>query len=537
MMFPLRDYQQRTCDALIRNLHNDPLCVIPTGGGKTVTASHVARRLNSPTLWVAHRRELVHQAARHLQRVGMSPRIVMAGEVRDMYTDPTLFSATPTAPPDAPLVYVASVQTLNRREVPRVSVAFVDEAHHASADGYADLFTLGVPVIGLTATPFRLDGKPLGEFFKTMVVGATTEELVTAGHLIAPKVYCAPNVDLSAVRTVAGDYNLKQLDAAVNRPDLIGDIVGEWVKHAEARAGGGHAAPFRTVCFAINVEHSKSITQAFSQKGVTAEHLDGNTPAAERDAILSRLASGATAIVSNVNVLTEGWDLPVLECLIIARPTQSLCLHLQMLGRVMRPAEGKTAALVLDHAGNHHRHGLVTRPLEYSLNGEVKALARAEQLGLRRCSTCGLMSPLGMVKCPGCQTEFPAAAKEITTEEGELKEFRDDSFEYRRQSWLAILLEAGSTDRSDGWAVWRYKERFGSFPVLAGAELVDVARATLAQKRGVYEGLVAKAEQKGFKPGWASHQYREIFGVWPSGFVKDVRVDRLQEKWAGHQAK
>ena len=146
-----------------------------------------------------------------------------------------------------------------------------------------------------------------------------------------PKVWASQSPDLRGVKVIAGDYSLGALASRTNTAELNANIVATWQKHAAGK---------RTVAFAVDVAHSKAITEAFVAAGVPAEHIDGRTY--ERDTVLARLARGQTLVVSNCMVLTEGWDLPALECAIIARPTASLNLHLQMIGRVMRAAEGKS---------------------------------------------------------------------------------------------------------------------------------------------------------------------------------------------------
>lgn len=510
-MLTLWDFQFRAVIALTRALFNRPVLVCPTGGGKTVIAAELVRRLRAPALWVAHRRELIQQAAATLRGLGLDTGIIMAG-------------VPPT--PDA-AVHVASIQTLARRRIPEVGLIVIDEAHHASADSYADLFSLTCPIIGLTATPFRLDGRSLGDMFRSIVVAAHCDELCASGVLHAPVVYASEPPDLSAVRTTLGDYNLADAAVAVNQPHLIGDIVRDWFRLAPSR---------KTVCFAINVKHSREIVAAFQAAGVAAENIDRYTPVKKRDAILDSLRSGETTIVSNCMVLTEGWDLPALECAIIARPTGSLNLHLQMIGRIMRAAGGKTRAIVVDHAGNHHRHGAVTRRIEYSLQAPVRATEAAGPLGLKRCANCGLMVPTLELVCPECGEVFPLRPREIRQEDGELVEWTDDDFNYRRVHWDSLRAEATAAGHSEGWAIHRFKERFGEFPVLMlDGGLCDTAHADADDKRAVYERFVAVATAKGLATGWASHRYRDAFGVWPTGFVKSVRAQALTERWESHK--
>jgi len=506
----LRDYQETGVRDTIAALDRNPILVSPTGSGKTRTAVAIVERLDRRTLWLSHRRELIQQAASALEQYGLSVGVIQSGH--------------PTSP--LARVQVASVQTLVRREMPPAELIIADEAHHATSAGFRTILEAypGVPRVGLTATPFRLDGRGLGDLFGELVVAAYTAGLVAAGYLHAPKVWASKSPDLRGIRVLAGDYNLSQLSARTNTAELNADIVASWQKHAAGK---------RTVAFAVDIPHSVAIAQAFRDAGVPAEHLDGKTPADERDAILKRLHTGETLVVSNCMVLTEGWDLPALECAIIARPTASLNLHLQTIGRVMRAAEGKESAIVLDHAGNYHVHGLVTRRLKYSLEPGSR-VGFEDPLGLRRCKACGLYFDIAEDACPECGWQAGQGAgdreRPAIHGSGELCPFDDGDFEYRRQVWMLFEAQREAANYREGWAAYRYRDRFGEWPVLAGRELIDPANATMEEKQAVYEQFVAIAKAKGFHPGWAAHQYREAFGCWPRGFVQRVRFKELQEQ-------
>ncbi len=497
----LRDYQLRAVSAVLAARDERPILVSPTGSGKTCMAVAIATQLGGRCLWLAHRRELIEQAAAHLRERGAMVGIIKAG-----------FPTAALAP-----MQVASVQTLARRELPPADLVIVDEAHHATADGYRSILRASpsAMLLGLTATPFRLDGRGLGDLFGRIIIAATTRELCESGVLHAPRVWASRAPDLRGVRMIAGDYGLGSLSERM--APLTGDIVATWQRRAAGK---------RTVVFAVDVAHSQSIATEFQAAGLAAEHLDGKS--ADRAEILARLRSGETRVVSNCMVLTEGWDLPALECAVIARPTASLNLHLQMIGRIMRSCDGKSGATVLDHAGNHHVHGLVTRSLTYSLDGDTR-VGSSEPLGLRRCQACGLMYDLRGTECPECGwTPENRRHGEVTGRAGELSEYNDSDHEYRAEIWRLLEAEREAAGYRDGWSWYRFAERFGAEPVLGSidgrVELIDVENATGTEKQAVYAHLLGVATAKGFKQGWASHQYRRAFGVWPVGFVARERV-------------
>ena len=282
----LRDYQVAAVERVAAALDRRPILVAPTGSGKTVMAVALVERLGLPTLWLAHRKELIVQAADRLHAHGLTTGIIMPGFAR--YTK-------------AP-VQVASIATLHRRmnSLPVAGLIVVDEAHHAAADSYRTILDNypNAAVVGLTATPFRLDGAGLGDLFGEIVVSAWTDELCDSGVLHRPRVYSTLSPpDLRGVKVQRGDYNTKQLEERVNTTDQNADVVRMWMKHA---------AEQRTVAFAVDIEHSRAIVAAFTAAGVPAEHLDGASTPRDRDAILRRLRTGRTHIVSNCMVLTEG---------------------------------------------------------------------------------------------------------------------------------------------------------------------------------------------------------------------------------------
>lgn len=498
----LRPYQAEAIAQLTGKLHERPILTMPTGAGKTVTAAALVRELQLRTLWLAHRRELIQQAARSLRDNGLRCGIIMAGQAADRKAH----------------VQVASIQTLARRTLPDVDLVVMDECHHARASTYRQVLDhyQGRPVVGLTATPFRLDGKGLGDIFGSIVVACYPDELCQDGTLVEPIVYAPATPDLSGVKVVHGEFREGDVFAAMSKTKITGDIVKTWFQRG---CSGGTAK--RTVCFAVNVAHSNKIVEAFKEAGVRAEHLDGGTCRTMRDAILHRLKIGYTHVVSQCMVLTEGWDLPALEVAIIARPTASLCLHLQMLGRVMRSAPEKLGAIVLDHAGNHLRHGTVIQRLDYSLEDDVHPKARdkdPEASPGRRCPDCYLLVDPGTPECPECGHQFKPSLPEERP--GELVAFSDaarlrPSIEAQRAAWESLEWRRKRFGYREGWSFHRFVAMFGFKPLVVDSQLVEASTATPDQKRRAYEQLLFVAESKGYKPGWAGYQFKAMFGQWP----------------------
>ena len=373
--FECRQYQLDLVEAgrnAIRRGYKRVLFQLATGAGKTICAVqiiHGAVAKGKRVVFACHRRELVEQTSAKLEALGISHGIVMAKHWR----------YRPLAP-----VQVCSIQTLITRELAyRPDILFFDECHHcrsATWQSIIERYSEAI-VIGLTATPVRSDGKGLGNLFQTMVCGPSVAELTAQGYLVPTRVFAPNKPNLRDVRKVGGDYNQGQIGRIMDKPTLTGDIVEHWQRLGENRL---------TVCFAVSVEHSRHLRDRFVDAGIAAGHLDGETPIDERVQLLQALASGAIRVLCSVGVLTEGWDLPGLGCIILARPTLSEGLFLQMSGRGLRPAPDKTDVVILDHAGCTLQHGFVDDDREWSL--DVDRMSQRERidtaLKVKACPKC-----------------------------------------------------------------------------------------------------------------------------------------------------
>ena len=450
----LRGYQQQAIDDL-RNAYRAgakaPLLVGPTGMGKTCIFSAIANSAaarGKQVLILVHRRELLHQASRKLADIGLDHGLIAAG-----------------IPATDHLVRIASVQTLVRR-LSRMnwqpSLIIIDEAHHASAgswttvlDKWPDTFRLGV-----TATPCRLSGAGLGTAFDQLVLGPSVADLTDWGFLSPARIYAPPVIaDLSGLRRRAGDYAADQVSTAMNRPTVTGDAIAHYQRLAGAQ---------RAIAFCCSIDHANHVAASFNAAGIPAATLLGNTP--DRDAVVAAFDAGSVQVLVTVDVVSEGFDIPAASCAILLRPTQSLGLYLQQVGRVLRPAPGKDHALVLDHVGNVHRHGFPDDHRDWSLaEGARRGSAGTAAPSVRTCPECyAAFKPAPICPCCGA-TCAPIKSRKIQQLAGELTELRRE-----------VIRQ-------------RIEERTAS-------KRKQQAARTLPQ-------LLALAKERGYSPGWAYRIY------------------------------
>jgi superfamily II DNA or RNA helicase len=452
----LRPYQARLIERVRAHVvagRKRVLMVAPCGAGKMYVIANIIRTSTLPVLFLCHRQELINQCANELARLGVSRIGVIRGD--DERVDP----GAPTQ--------LASIQTImRRRHKPEAGIIICDEAHRVMSDSYQDLLALypGAIVLGATATPTRLDGKPLGNTFDALEVAATYQELIKAKHIYEPECWgAAVAPDLSQVRTRMGEYEEGAL-AEVMAP-LTGGIVERWLERAHMYKLPGvmkyQAGPRRrTVVFAVNLAHAAKLVDEFSKVAKTAL-LDGSTPDGDRVRILQSIASGELEVVVNCNVLLEGTDVPAIKCVVHARPTQSLVLYRQSTGRTMRPWNDVTP-LLLDHAGNFERHGAPHDDMVWSLTREP---VRVKPSAHKICKTCFAYVAVSLTLCPHCGTDFPKSAPKPPRE-------------------------------------------------VAG-EMVQKDTTPEGIRRAYFDAMVKKAKERGFKPGYASAMHKERYGEWP----------------------
>lgn len=454
---PLRPHQVRALDKLREALLSGARAVMfeaPTGFGKTRVMAEIvlrARARGKRLLLIVPALSLIDQTITALEGEGVTHIGVIQAD-------------HPRTDPSAP-VQVASAATLRRRGVPEVDLVMIDEAHeHFEFFGpmIADAKAAKRIVIGLSATPWS---KGLGKHYDALVNVTSTAELIRDSFLSPFRVFAPSHPDLKSVGTVAGDFNEGQLANAMNKPELVADIVAEWLKRGERRP---------TFAFAVDRAHAREIQAQFHAASVRAEYIDGDTPRDRREEVRRRFHDGRAEVVVSVGTMTKGVDWDV-RCIILARPTKSEILFVQIVGRGLRTAPGKTDCIILDHSSTHQRLGMVTGIRHDKLDdGEPRPAKRtAPRLLPRECPECQAVFPTSLATCPSCGCEAGSAVE--TDAAGELVQFNENAA-------LAALMRR-------------------------------------RRRAAVYGGLKALAAEKGYAAGWAYHKFVERMGDKPD----DVR--------------
>lgn len=393
----LRDYQVeslRLLEALECAGVKRALLYLPTGGGKTTVAGRlIYDTLNSGkrTLFVAHRRELIRQCVSRLDEFGVKAGVVLGGKKQVVSK-----------------ALVGSVFTLVRRELPTADVVVIDEAHHAASGSFAKLLNYyseqGSFIVGLTATPYRLDNKPLTAHFDQLVAPTSVGELTERGWLVPVRFY-GKVVDLGRVKlnNKGDDYDKHELKQRWDKQEFYSGVVTHWLCYAKG---------LKTICFNIDVEHSKKTAEAFNAVGIKAIHVDAETPLAERDAIVEAFAAGEFMVMCNVSLFGEGYDLPDVQGVILNFASLSRAWVLQCIGRCMRPAVGKDFGVVIDQANNYATHKLYlpwdegVDEIFSELEKNKKRRGKKKQAPpIKECS-CGMLLPLSATVCGGCGRVF-----------------------------------------------------------------------------------------------------------------------------------
>lgn len=438
---PLRQYQIDLIQD-VKKAYKDgkkaPCIVLPCGGGKSVIVADIAKRTTDKgnrVLFLVHRKELCDQIRHTFTSWGVNMELCRIGMVQTF------------------------TRHIDRLEPPTLIIT--DENHHSLAASYKRIYEAfpNAYRIGVTATPVRLDGSGLADVNDTLIIGVTVKWLIDHQYL-SPYDYYAPSVaDMSKVRTVRGEYDAKSAADTLMSRTIYGDVISHYWKLANGQ---------KAICYCATVKHSKEMAAAFSAAGIPAAHIDGETPKDERDTTVAQFRSGLVQVLCNVDLISEGFDVPDCSCAILLRPTKSLTLYIQQSMRCMRYKPNKRA-IIIDHVGNYSRHGLPDQDREWTLEGQPKRKKQkeaAEEVLVKSCPECYRTFPAKDASgqrirlCPFCGAELPMGKREL---------------EEQRQAVLQKI---------EGF-VLNY----------------DSPNACTS-----FNELLAYAKRKGYKPGWAYYQ-------------------------------
>lgn len=488
-MIELRDYQVALVGGIKREIaagRRTIVGVAPTGAGKTTIFSHIttgASAKGKNVLLLAHRQELVSQGADTLARFGLRHEVIAPTNVRAAIAVNHVRCYGRQLIDPTSNVRVASVQTLSGR-LEKIrwlpDIIIVDEGHHCTEgstwgkvlDHYRKL-NPGLLVLLFTATPVRLDGKGLGAghggYADAMVIGPSIGELIERGFLCKPIVYAPPNaLDLAGIRTRFGDYAKGELEQAVDKKTITGDAVDHYRKICPGEPA---------VAFCVSIAHAEHVAAEFKAAGFRAVAVNGSTPDAERRKILAGLGNGTVDVVTSADLIGEGVDIPAVRCAILLRPTMSLSLYIQQVGRCLRPAPGKPNAIILDHVGNSLIHGLIDEDRNelWTLEGLKKRGRKAANDNVApqavRCPKChALHRPAP--ECPSCDHVYlPTTGRKLEQTDGELVQITDEMAERLRKQKKKEVGKAQSLEELEriererkykkGWAkhVWTARQQ------------------------------------------------------------------------------
>lgn len=497
----LRPYQARGVDAIRHAFASGArrvLAVAPTGAGKGILIAHIANIAASRGQRVAiivHRKEIILDLAERVRRAGV-PHVGIVSPGHD---------AEPFAP-----VQVASTQTLASRGAAAAmrapaDLVILDEAHHYAADEWARVVEAypSARVVGFTATPQRRDGRPLGDMFERLVVVAHYSELIDAGHIVPCRVY---------------------------RPE---EVVRNGLARDPVDAYELHAPGSLAFCFVATVQQAHEVAASFRARGIPAVTITAETPSQQRKQAITDFAASRVRVLVNVYTLTEGVDVPAASTVILARACSHVSPYLQMAGRALRSAPGKTEATIVDLTGASLKHGPPTEDRLYSLDGE--GIRRVALAALKNCLKCGSTVPSTCGECPECGWAFPSRdPKPPTIYSLELREVwagANTPSDAKRREWDRLLDVARARGFGLTWAADQYRKTFaGELPPIAST-------LTAEDLREEYVRLALVGHARGFKPGFAAARYHDSFGRWPSKAWRTDAAEAIAAAVAGDDVK
>jgi superfamily II DNA or RNA helicase len=498
MLSELRPYQADGLEAIRQSIRGGVRRIVAqaaTGAGKTKVAAAIvdgAMSKGNRTAFVVPAISLIDQTVESFWAEGIKDiGVIQANHTMTDWSKP---------------VQVCSIQTLRARAAwPEARTVIFDEVHtlhEAHKAWLMDPAWSAVPFIGLSATPWT---KGLGKYFDTLLVIATTGELIEQGYLSPFRVFATGHPDLSKVRTVAGDYHEGELSDAMQQGELTADIVRTW----QEKWGKAN-----TLCFGVDKAHAKTIQERFISAGISCGYQDADTTPDERRDIKRKFHNGEYRVVSNIQTLTTGVDWNV-HCLILARPTKSEMLYVQIIGRALRTAPGKTEALILDHSDTTMRLGFVTdihhEHLDTGTPADKAAARDAEKSAPplpKECKSCGVLKPARVRICPNCG-QAPKAESSVIERDGELVEVTggkkqraktrkaSDYSAPERQTFLSEL-KAHAIDRgyNPKWANATFREKFGEWPPRAWDTVAPAPAVSASTKSWVKSRQIAYSMAK-----------------------------------------
>ena len=480
----LRPYQRDFIDAVRNEFlqnHKRVVGVAPCGAGKTIMTGWMIKEAlnrNKKSVFFVHRHELIEQTSKTFTALDIPHGIISAGVPMQL---------------DLP-VQIASVQTLARR-VDRLSepdLLICDECHHILANTYKKILDAfpNAFLLGVTATPQRMGGITLVDSFDSMVESLSVDQLINLGNLTRFN-YFAPavGVDLHNVRSKFGEFNHDDLERVMNAKKIIGGIVDNYIKLAADKSA---------ICYCVNVNHSKSVADAFCDAGIPAAHCDGETPQSTRAAIVEYFRTGKIKVLCNAELFGEGFDVPRCQAVILARPTLSLTLYIQQAMRSMRPdpVDPNKVAIIIDHVQNYLRHGLPNENHNWSLEPNYQKEKKRKP---RLCPNCNSVVPYRIKFCPRCGYQFPVGDKNvIDTDEHSGELIQLDVQTQKNKASEPVVKHAFSKP-----------DEFLTLAKARNYKIGWVAYQSLQHAQS-YDDCLHIADICGYKKGWAWHKWQEL---------------------------
>jgi DNA repair protein RadD len=469
-MISLRDYQESAVARLRTSVmqHKRSILVATTGAGKTRMALRIIQGavLNGKVIWfVVHRRELCNQTSREFWKAKVEHGMIMSGRAR----------STMQAQVGTILTAANRVGSMKRKP----DIIIIDEAHRSVSSSYIKLLDAcpDAIVIGLTATPQRTDGRGLGQIYRDLVEVEPMRWLMDNGYLCDYKLIAPPSsLDMSGVKTKMGDYDTAETEKAIDRPSITGDAIKVYRQYVDGK---------RCMVFCVTIKHSQHVCDQYNAAGIPAEHIDGTHSDAEREGALSRFRSGQTLILTTVQLAIEGLDIPAVEAVQLLRPTKSVIVYLQIIGRGLRTEPGKTHLYILDQVRNWEFHGLPDDDREWSLDSSKKRAKKAsdeDDIKVKQCGHCWAVFKPGPDKCPNCGAPVVNAPRMIEQIEGEVVEIdvtavrRERKQEQGQARTLSDLIALGirrGMQKPAQWAAITVAARAGQKPTAQAFRAAD----------------------------------------------------------------